>query len=175
MPSQTMGAAPISGADRAAFVKSMRAVPGAVAIITSASGDEKTGMAATAWNSLCADPPTLLVCVNQTASAHALIHRAGAFSVNLVPSDAAETVAIFSAQRGLNGADRFVEGHWSSGPGGQPMLDSAIVSFECELTADHTYGTHTVFIGKVGEIRSTDRGEALIYLDGAYSRAIGLL
>lgn len=160
--------------DRAIFLQAMRAVPGAVAIIASSDGRESTGMAATAWNSLCADPPTVLVCVNLTASAHAVIHRARKFSVNLVPTDEAETVAIFSAQRGLKGSDRFIKGQWSEGPAGQPMLSSAVVSFECELMADHPHETHTIFIGRIGEIRTRSQAKALMYCDGVYGRVAGL-
>lgn len=163
-----------SDVDRAAFLRTMRAVPGAVAIIASSDGEEMTGMAATAWNSLCADPPTLLVCVNLSASVHSVILHARRFTINLVPSDASETVAIFSAQRGLSGRDRFLDDQWSYGPAGQPMLNSAVASFECELVADHTHGTHSVFFGRVGEIRSNAEVSALMYFDGTYGQAVAL-
>jgi flavin reductase len=146
----------------------MRVVPGAIAIIATASGLDRTGMAATAWNSLCADPPMLLVCVNQSASAHELIHRAGKFSVNIVAAEEQEIVAIFSAQRGLHGADRFLDGHWDFGPEGQPLLKSAVAAFECTVAADHVYGTHSIFIGAVGAMRNAGNGEALLYRDGAF-------
>ena len=63
----------------------MRAVPGAVALIASKAEGQRSGLAATAWNSLCADPPMLLACVNRNASAYPLIARSRAFSVNLLP------------------------------------------------------------------------------------------
>lgn len=160
--------------DRAGFLECMRRVPGAVALIASADGVDRTGMAATAWNSLCADPPMLLACVNQNASAHALIHRARAFSVNVVPLEAQEAVAIFSAQRGLNGRDRFLDGDWSTGKAGQPLFNTAIAAFECELVADHIYGTHSIFIGRVRNMRRNKDAEALIYHNGAFARAAGL-
>lgn len=157
--------------DRAEYLLSMRSVPGTVAIIAAADGDDRTGMAATAWNSLCADPPMLLVCVNRNASAHSLIHRTRAFSVNIVPTDAQETVAIFSAQRGLNGRDRFLDGQWSTGPGGQPLLECAIAAFECDMVAEHEYGTHSIFIGRIRCLQRKTDAEALIYLDGCFARA----
>lgn len=159
-----------SGQTRMEFLLGMRAVPGAIAIIAAASGDSMTGMAATAWNSVSADPPMLLVCVNKGASVHEIIQRAAAFSVNLVPAEAQELVAIFSAQRGLHGADRFLDGHWASGSQGQPLLESAVASFECELVAEHVHGTHSIFIGKVGTVRRNADTQALIYLDGAFAR-----
>ncbi|MFT3965837.1 MAG: flavin reductase family protein [Sphingobium sp.] len=156
---------------RAEFLKGMRAVPGAVAIIAVASEGKVTGMAATAWNSLCADPPMLLVCVNRKASAHPLIRTGGGFSVNLVPSHERELVATFSGQRGLDGSNRFVEGQWRTGGRGHPLLKGAAASFECECVAEHAHGTHSIFVGKVGEVHSDPRAEALLYIAGAFARA----
>lgn len=163
-----------SDGDRAAFLQAMRVVPGAVAIIACRDGLDVTGMAATAWNSLTADPPTVLACVNLTASAHALIQNAKAFSVNLVPTEASEIVAIFSGQRGLSGSSRFDNEEWSVGPAGQPMLNSAVISLECELVADHGHETHTIFIGRVGAIRRQTNASALMYANGVYGRMIDL-
>ncbi|VWX54169.1 flavin reductase family protein [Novosphingobium sp. 9U] len=159
---------------RASFVSQMRMVPGAVAIVCSAEEGQRSGLAATAWNSVCADPPMLLVCVNRSASAHDLILRSGAFSVNLLDSSDTETVAIFSAQRGLNGADRFVAGAWEDGPMGQPMLKRSVASFECQVEEHHQYGTHSVFIGLIHDMRARAEGDPLVYMKGSYCRATNL-
>lgn len=156
---------------RTDFLQTMRAVPGAVAIVAAADGDDRTGMAATAWNSLTADPPMVLVCVNKSASVHDLIHRTRAFSLNVMSVDDQETVAIFSARTGLQGRDRFLEGRWSTGPGGQPLLIGSKATFECDLVADHIYGTHSVFIGLVRGSQRHDEADALLYLDGRFARA----
>lgn len=159
---------------RASFVAQMRVVPGPVALICSADGTERTGMAATAWNSLCAEPPMLLVCVNRKASANEMIVASGRFSVNLLATYDVETVAIFSAQRGLSGAARFLEGQWDTGELGQPMLKSAVAVFECELEAKHSHGTHDIFIGRVRTMTKTAGAEPLLYMDGAYCTPVPL-
>ena len=157
---------------RAMFVGQMRRVPGAVAIVATAADGDRTGLAATAWNSLCADPPMLIACINRNASAHPMIHRAGAFSVNLLAADQAETVAIFSKQRGLEGAARFLEGEWVDGAQGQPMLRDAVASFECVLENAHEYGSHTILIGRVGDMASRSDSDAMLYLDGCFASAV---
>lgn len=157
---------------RGQFVAQMRRVPGPVAIVASAAGAERTGMAATAWNSLCADPPLLLVCVNRGSSVHSLIERTRLFSLNLLPASEAETVAIFSAQRGLQGSERFMASDWSDSPLGQPMFKDATASFECELLDSHVYGTHEIFIGKVGHMVMADTADPMLYFDGSFCRAV---
>ena len=159
---------------RIAFVSAMRGVPGAVAIVATCADGERTGLAATAWNSLSADPPMLLACVNRKASAHALVQKAGAFSVSLLCKGSDELVAIFSARRGLEGAARFGSEEWLAGPLEQPMLASAVASFECRLIAAHDHGSHTILIGEVGEIRQGQKSDAMLYVDGAFASAMRL-
>ena len=159
-------------AKRSRFLGQMRRVPGAVAVIATGFEGDRTGLVATAWNSLSADPPMLLACVNRKASAYSLVQRSRAFSVNLLATGHSETVAIFSAQRGLEGAARCVDSDWITGPLGQPMLRKAIASFECTLEATHDYGTHTILIGQVGDMRSENDAEAMLYLDGCFASAV---
>ncbi len=166
------GSCDVGDVRRSMFLKQMRKVPGAVAIIAAAVGTERTGLAATAWTSLCADPPTILACINQNASAHALITHGGRFSLNLVPLEDTETVAIFSAQRGLNGCARFMPDAWDDGPLNQPLLRSAVVSFECVLETTYHHGTHSILIGRVDEMRSAEGKVPMIYLDGGYAQAV---
>jgi len=114
-------------------------------------------------------PPMLLVCVNRSASTHQIIHRAGAFSVNLLADDELETVAIFSARRGSDGEARFLDGRWSIGLRGQPMLEDTLVTFECAVSDSHDYGTHTVFIGEVDAKGGNGQSNTLIYFNGAFA------
>jgi len=125
-------------------------------------------MAATAWNSLCAEPPMLLVCVNRNASANEMIVSSGLFSVNLLSTNDVETVAIFSAQRGLSGAARFLNGQWDEGELGQPILKGAVAVFECELETKHSHGTHDIFIGRVLHMTKAAGTEPLLYMNGGY-------
>ena len=158
-----------SDARRAAFIRGMRSVPGTVAIIATADRSERSGLAATSWTSLCADPPMILACVNQSASAHDLVRRTGKFSLNVVPASGSEIVAIFSAQRGLAGAARFAASDWSDGPMGQPLLNSAVLAIECAVETEHVHGTHSIFIGRVETIVQCPEADPLLYVQGGYA------
>lgn len=79
----------------------MRHQAGGVALIATGRHGGRTGLAATAVCSLTDAPPTLLVCVNQTASAHDIIEDTGFFSVNLLCPSHKELVGVFSGQTGL--------------------------------------------------------------------------
>jgi flavin reductase (DIM6/NTAB) family NADH-FMN oxidoreductase RutF len=156
---------------RAAFLGQMRLVPGAVAIVACADGEERGGLAVTAWNSLTADPPMLLACVNRSTGAYPLIERRGAFSLNVLPSEDTETVAIFSGQRGLRGNDRFTADDWHDGALSQPLLNSAIAAFECTVEAMHDHGTHSIIVGRITALHRGDETHALLYVDGSFTMA----
>jgi flavin reductase len=159
---------------RDSFTRCMREVPGAIAIIASAHGGERRGMAATSWCSLSADPPSMLVCVNRTASPHDFIAKSGCFSINQLALDHGEIVSIFSGKRGLNGEQRFVHGEWCKGRGGMPLLGSAITSFECEVTEQHQYHTHSIFLGRVIDLHNRLGAQPLVYHNGTFSRATAI-
>lgn len=55
------------------FKQAMRRLATTVAIVTTGSGETYAGMAATAVMSVTADPPTLVVAVNRTASMASLL------------------------------------------------------------------------------------------------------
>ncbi len=156
---------------RAAFLHQMRLVPGAVAVIAAAAEGEIGGLVATAWSSLCADPPMLLACVNRSASSHDLIVRAGAFGLSLLSADHRDLVERFAGKSAASGQDRFEARMWRMGPMGQPLLRAATAVFECEITATHTHGTHSIMIGRVGDMGRTTDTEALLYFDGKFASA----
>ncbi|WP_327752251.1 flavin reductase family protein (plasmid) [Sphingobium sp. SJ10-10] len=167
---------PVAEADamiRDAFIRQMRKVPAAMAVIATQAGDERRGLVATAWCSLSADPPSLMVAVNKNASAHDLIAQSGKFSVNQLRSDHGEIVAIFSNQRGLQGSDRFSQVHWRDGRSGVPVLLDAITAFECHVAVHHEFGSHTIFIGEVTDLWAEDCESAPgVYCNGSIHSVI---
>ena len=66
--------------DKQSFKKAMRHCAGAVALVTvGTEPGRRTGLTVTSACSLSDDPPSLLVCVNRNASAHATIREEAIF------------------------------------------------------------------------------------------------
>lgn len=149
--------------DLARLYKSgMRRLASGVSLITSSHNDIKAGLVATAVSSVAADPPTLLICVNKSASAHNVIESSSSFAVNLLATSDEEMVAAFSdpARR----AERFRTGSWSVAETGVPILESAVAAFDCQVVEKISYGTHTIFLGEVRAVSDAgDEGDPLVY------------
>lgn len=148
----------------------MRHQAGAVALITTGTFGHRTGLTATAVCSLTDDPPTLLVCVNKTASAHNLIVEHRSFGVNLLGLHQQALAGAFSGRTGLKGEDRFhVEGfNWSTMKTGAPILEGALAALDCEVTEEQSFSTHTIFIGAVRDGAVSDAHKPLLYFRGDF-------
>lgn len=152
----------------AAFKAAMRHLPSSVNIIACRTDDQVGGLTATAVCSLCAEPPSLLVCINQSSSTHALLRQAGRFSVNTLDAGQLEVARVFSSSDPADRARRFQTGTWVDLASGSPGLENAAVVFDCKLTREIPHGTHSILIGLVTEIRTGAAEAHLLYLRGGY-------
>lgn len=146
----------------------MRHQAGAVTVIACGREGERAGLTATAVASLSDQPPTVLACVNQTTWVHDAILRAQAFSVNLLTDAHQEVAERFAGKGGLIGEARFKGLAWRTLATGSPILAEALASLDCQLVEQHTFSTHSIFIGRVvaGEFRGSAR--PLLYFRGDY-------
>jgi flavin reductase (DIM6/NTAB) family NADH-FMN oxidoreductase RutF len=146
----------------------MRHQAGAVTIIAVGDAGNRTGLTATAVCSLTDDPPTLLACVNRNASAHRPIRAARSFSINLLARDQQRLAACFSGKAGLEGEARFAPDEWMTLATGAPVLKNALASLDCELTEEHEFVTHSIFIGRVRAGQHREHAEPLLYFRGDF-------
>ena len=159
-------------ADAAQFKMGMRSLAGAVNIITSSHGGRLYGMTATAVCSASADPPTVLVCVNQSTTTHAAIDEARIFCVNVLRHEDRELSTLFSGLHSseMRGEGRFRHGSWTRLATGSPVLLNSLVSFDCRVSNRLVHGTHTIFLGEVEELQIGKKGKPLLYSDGQYAK-----
>jgi flavin reductase (DIM6/NTAB) family NADH-FMN oxidoreductase RutF len=157
-----------AGMDDESYRAIMRHQAGAVAVIAVGAPGHRAGLTATAVCSLSDTPPTILVCVNRNAGAHDAIKRLGCFSVNLLASDQKDVAACFSGRAGLRGEGRFQGQDWSTLVTGAPVLDNALATLDCVLSEQHSFATHSIFIGRVMDARARTNAAPLLYFRGAY-------
>lgn len=155
-----------------AFRQGMRRLAAGVTIVTTIHDGQRSGLTATAVTSLSVDPPQLLVCVNRTAGAHDLIRRGARLCVNVLSHTATheKLAARFAGQGGVTGPDRFKAGKWIVLKSGAPVLVDALVSFDCIVTERIEASTHSIFIGRVIDVRFRAKARPLVYASGTFAR-----
>lgn len=145
----------------------MRRLASAVAVVSARSRDGgSVGMAATSVTSLSMSPPSLLVCVNRQTGIHASMFIGARFNVNLLGNNHRDVAAAFGGQMARE--LRFGVGQWADDIQGLPALADAQAVIGCEVDRLVTYGTHTIVIGAVREVRVSGEVQPLIYQDGRY-------
>lgn len=148
------------------FKAGMRRLAAGVSLITTEQGGMRYGLIATAVTSVCAEPPTLLICVNRTASIHAHLTQAGSFCVNVLSAVQSDIATRFATPRDRE--TRFDTGNWSTRKTGAPALQGACVSFDCRTTHQMTQGTHTVLFGEIADVWLQDAADPLTYHEGCF-------
>lgn len=146
------------------FKAAMRHLAATVSLVTTVEDVRRYGMPATAVTSLSADPPSLLVCINRSASMHAPTMRNRLFCVNLLSGEQGRLCAQFGAREG---PDRFAVGEWHEGPYGLPYVAGAAATLFCRAEDHHDFGTHTIFIGRIEQALSDSAAGPLIFQAGA--------
>lgn len=147
----------------------LRRLAKAVVIITSRHEGQRFAMAATAVSELSLDPPSLLICVNKTASLHSPLASGAPFCVNILASDQAPLARLSSGS--VKGEARFGLGEWKEAANMTPFLHEAQAVFVCENDQNFEYGTHRVFIGKVIHAFASGAVDPLIYVDQRFTQA----
>lgn len=147
-----------------AFRSAMRHVAATVYAVTTGHGGGRYGILATAVSSLSFEPPSLLVCVNRSASLHGPLATAETFCVNVLGLGNRDVAERFMSGRG---DDRFAEGAWEESHG-VPVLSSAQSSLICRRVHCHEFGTHSIFIGELIAAKHREDAAPLTYYDRQY-------
>jgi len=152
--------------ETADFRNGMSRLGAAVNIVTTRSAEGPFGFTASAVCSVSDTPPTLLACINRNSSCFPAFEGARYFCVNTLAPGHEALSNLFGGKTPM--AERFSAGCWIDGKTGAPVLEDALVSFECELSHSFDEGTHRVLFGRVIDIRATDSQAALLYCARRY-------
>lgn len=152
------------------FRNAMSLLTTAVNVVTTEGASGCHGFTASAVCSVTDTPPTLLVCMNQTARSHAHFIDNKTLSVNVLGAQHERLSNAFSSK--MCSEERFQQGSWRTLKTGAPILEDALVSFDCEIEQVQTVGTHSIFMCRVVAIRQSEQeggtDESLVYFNRSY-------
>ncbi|MEJ1961281.1 MAG: flavin reductase family protein [Gammaproteobacteria bacterium] len=149
--------------DPAQFKSVLRRFTSSVCIVTAGQGTRYTGMTATAVCSVSADPPSMLVVINQANRSHGLVESAGAFAINLLSSEQRSLAVHFSSRP----ADPFSGVDYRLGSVNAPIIRDCAAYLECVVDSQVKSGTHSIFIGRVVSLDAAEKWP-LCYRNGEF-------
>ncbi|MCX7084086.1 MAG: flavin reductase family protein [Methylococcales bacterium] len=138
---------------------------GVTVVTTSSERYGLQGMTVTAFSSVSANPPQILVCLNQNADTGTGIEESQNFAVNVLSTDQQNVSNQFAG--GASQEERFANTNWSVSASGTPFLNDSILSLDCKVVNKVLVGTHWIVIGEIQESVCRD-GEPLLYFSGSY-------
>lgn len=151
--------------ERAAFLAAMRQVAATVTVVTTDGPAGLAGATVSAFTSLSADTPSVLVCLRSDSRIARSVMENHKFCVNVLPEDAVEIARAFAGPSPVDPAERFQGLELTADVHGA-ILPRA-TAFSCILTDQMFHGSHAICIGSV--VRLTIAGEKpLTYLSGGY-------
>ena len=148
----------------------LRRLAKAVVVLTSAYAGVRYAMSATAVSEVSLDPPSMLVCVNRSASIFPVLQSGAPFVLNILHHTHAGLAR--SCAGAVKGEARFSEGQWLPTDLGVYRLADAQASIVCRNDVQIDYGSHTIFVGQVAEAFTAGEPDPLVYLDGRFVRAM---
>ncbi|HAO60080.1 MAG TPA: flavin reductase [Psychrobacter sp.] len=158
------------------FRNAMSLLTTAVNVVTTKGPSGRHGFTASAVCSVTDTPATLLVCMNQSARSHEYFVENKTLSVNVLGAQHEEVSNTFASP--LPSEERFKKGVWGELKTGSPILEDALVSFDCEIEQTQEVGTHSVFMCRVVAIRQPEQHDAgtesLVYFNRSYHQ-VGLV
>jgi flavin reductase (DIM6/NTAB) family NADH-FMN oxidoreductase RutF len=125
--------------------------PAVTAVVVVKYQDKVNGMAV-AWNTgLSSNPPLFGLLIAPKRYTHELIEKAGEFSVNFLPAEKSETIAICGRVSGRE-MDKFTEYNIElerSVKINSPIIKDSYAAYECKLQRIIPAGDHSLIIGEV--------------------------
>lgn len=133
-----------------------------VTVVTCIDGEGPLGMTANSFASVSLDPALVLWSPAKASKRYPSFVAAKSFAIHIVAAEQAGLCAGFARDgRAFDGAD------WAPGANGAPVLKNALSVFECEQSALHDAGDHTIILGKVTQV-TTRPGAPLMFFGGRY-------
>jgi 3-hydroxy-9,10-secoandrosta-1,3,5(10)-triene-9,17-dione monooxygenase reductase component len=124
-----------------------------VAFVTAEVRGTPHGLIVSSFAAVSLDPPLVSFCPSRTSLTWRRMREAGGFTVHVLSDRHGD----FARRAAPPGADRFAE----------PLRDP-LASFECDLTAEHAAGDHSIVVGQVRRLHTAAEARPLVYFAGGF-------
>lgn len=158
-----------AGAPEAAqerYREGMARLGAAVNLVTTDGPAGRAGFTASAVCSVTDKPPTLLVCLNRSASVYETFRRNQVLCVNTLAHGHEELSQRFGGKTPMD--ERFAAADWRTLETGAPVLVGAVAAFDCRMSDIFESSTHDVMFCSVLALEIDATRDGLIYFARRY-------
>lgn len=153
--------------DPRAFRTAMGQFATGIVVATGYAEGAPAGFAAQSFVSLSLDPPLVALCPGKGSTSWPRLRDSGSFCINILSAAQKPLCDLFA----VSGGNKFEEIEWRAGVTGSPILKDVLAYVDCELTAEHEAGDHTIAIGRVKDFQVLCPEEGpLLFFRGGYGQ-----
>jgi flavin reductase (DIM6/NTAB) family NADH-FMN oxidoreductase RutF len=139
-----------------------------ITVVTAAYEGMRHGMTVSSFTSVSLEPAQVLVSLQQNTRTHDLIMRSRAFGINILNDNQKEISDKF-AGRIADEENRLSQVETFKIRSNIPFIKGGMAHLECKVVTTIGSGTHTIFIGEVLEVVTSEQpAEPLIYYNRKY-------
>ncbi|MEV0262456.1 flavin reductase family protein [Streptomyces sp. NPDC050617] len=131
------------------FIAAMGNAATGVTVVATDGPAGRFAQTVSAMCSVTADPPSLLVCVNERSPLAEAAARNGHFAVSVLSAEQAHVSDVFAGRPAAGPPYDFGCADWETLATGSPLLRGAAAVFDCRLGDAVVSGTHRVLFGAV--------------------------
>ena len=147
------------------FRKAMGKFATGVTVLTTIHEGDIHGMTANAFMSVSLDPKLVVISVGKYARFLDKVTQSKRFAVNILAEDQQQVSQHFAGKP--QGEVQFAT------LDGLPVIDGAIAQITCEVASVYEEGDHTLFIGRVTDLKLEEKNP-LLFFGGQYSEVKAL-
>lgn len=133
-----------------------------VTVVTAPSPQGPIGMTANSFSSVSIDPPLVLWSPSKKSSRYPHFTSAQYFAIHVLSAQQINICNGFAKS-----ANMFDDIKWAQNDQQVPIIDGCLACFECQLSAVHDAGDHSIVIGEVVRLSYQD-GEPLLFCGGQF-------
>lgn len=137
-----------------------------VCILTTSDPDRGAiGMTVNSFAAVSLEPPLVLWSIQNTSECFKEFTECDRYGISVLRQSqgALSNRYARSLDHLLDEGDSFVDTH------GVPLIEGALATFSCEMSALHSGGDHHIIVGEVVDFESHS-GDPLVFFGGAYNR-----
>lgn len=150
-----------------AFIEGMRGAVTGVNIVTTDGAAGRFGLTVSAFSSVSAEPPMVLVCINRRSPASDALAINECFAVNVLSTSQRDLADTFAGSPDSGKPYDFDTARWDASTTGAPVLSETVAGFDCTVVTTVDVGTHRIFIGRVVDVATAAR-DPLLYSNRMY-------
>jgi flavin reductase len=156
------------------FLDAMAGVATSVAVVATDGPAGCFGMTVSAFASVSADPPMILVCINRRSPVVGAIRVNGSMTLNILASHQSAIAEVFAGRSTQHRKFDFSCAAWDDcGRNGARHLCDAAVSLHAHVSMVQDVETHVIVLGKVVSA-SRSGNDPLIYTRGRFGKPLPL-